>query len=394
MKWNNKGHEFDQYASELEKTYLMVQKGIYVFGAGMLGKKVQGILTYFNLFRGYIDNDLEKQKNGVDGIEVVSFDKYMEAGQQNLIVIAADKRNIPDIVEQLSEAGISLGRECYDYNAFMNHILPVLLVYYYDISYVDIAQISLTERCSLKCEKCAHACYNVDSSAEDMSFEQVCHSADSFFAKTNKCGEFVLIGGEPLLYGKLSEVIGYIGQRYRKQMLMFSITTNGTIMPSQDLLQMCRKYNVVIKISNYSAEIPWMKDKYEKLLQILGENEVKFYLNAPDQEWMDYGFEWVDHGSDQAELINVFDSCKTPCREIRENRYYYCVMARSVSDNLHKDAGAEDYLDMDSLTGADYKKILLEFNMGFSDKGYLDMCRYCNGGKAYQYPIPAAKQKR
>ena len=64
-------------------------------------------------------------------------------------------------------------------------------------------------------------------------------------------------------------------------------------------------------------------------------------------------------------------------------------MARSVSDNLNYHIGEKDYLDLDEL---DQKKVLLEFTLGYSEKGYLDMCNYCNGVEARNYPIPAAEQ--
>jgi hypothetical protein len=67
-------------------------------------------------------------------------------------------------------------------------------------------------------------------------------------------------------------------------------------------------------------------------------------------------------------------------------------MARSVSDNLKLNEGEDDFLDLDRLNGDNCKKELLEFCMGYSDKGYLDMCRRCHGMKWGDYSIPAAEQ--
>ena len=39
------------------------------------------------------------------------------------------------------------------------------------------------------------------------------------------------------------------------------------------------------------------------------------------------------------------------------------------------------------------KKQLFEFEMGYSEKGYLDMCRFCRGREAMNYRIPAAVQE-
>ena len=68
-------------------------------------------------------------------------------------------------------------------------------------------------------------------------------------------------------------------------------------------------------------------------------------------------------------------------------------MSRSVAENMGFDVGKEDYLDLDTLQGENGRKELMEFNLGFSSKGYLDMCNFCNGGERVNYPIPVAEQK-
>lgn len=77
--------------------------------------------------------------------------------------------------------------------------------------------------------------------------------------KSDLINEFVLIGWEPFLYKKLPDIIEYIGKKYRNQINIFSITTNGTITPKRDVLEMCKKYHVLIRISNYSEQIKRLK---------------------------------------------------------------------------------------------------------------------------------------
>ena len=50
-------------------------------------------------------------------------------------------------------------------------------------------------------------------------------------------------------------------------------------------------------------------------------------------------------------------------------------------------------MDFDELNGTEYKKELLKFNLGYSEKGYLDMCNFCHGAESINYPIPMAEQK-
>ena len=393
MKWSDKGHELDKYGEEIVLDFQRRKEKIFIFGAGLLGGEYRLFFERLGCFAGYIDNDRKKQGTGMNGAQVISLEEYLRKGSKGIIIIAADEKNIPAIELQLRRAGLTEKNDFYTYTDFMQTVYPVLSVYFYNQFYVELAQICLTERCSLKCRACAHGCYAVDAGSPDMSLEMTKESADEFFDKVDLIKEFVLIGGEPFLYKELDKVISYIGERYRDRILTFAITTNGTIMPEQKVLDMCQKYHVLIRISNYSAELKYLKKKYEKLREVLNQNQIAYVLSDSDQHWMDYGFETVDRGGDEEELIRVFDKCKTPSREIRGSRYYYCVMARSVSDNLGFDLGKDDYLDFRKIKKED-KKVLLEFEMGYSEKGYLDMCNHCYGADAANYPIPVAEQIR
>ena len=48
---------------------------------------------------------------------------------------------------------------------------------------------------------------------------------------------------------------------------------------------------------------------------------------------------------------------QVPYREIQGNKFHFCVMARTVSENLKYNVGKDDYLDFDGLQGENYKKI-------------------------------------
>lgn len=135
-----------------------------------------------------------------------------------------------------------------------------------------------------------------------------------------------------------------------------------------------------------------MEKQYRVLSELFEQNGVRYIVGAQDSSWMDYGFEYLDRHAGEKELIEVFDSCDTPCHEIRENKFYFCVMARSVAENLAKNVGEDDYLDFDKLVSPDCKRELLEFILGYSEKGYLDMCNYCYGAECYKHPIPVAEQ--
>ena len=369
-----------------------VSEPIYIYGAGIIGGELYQTLKKYDLFGCFIDNNELLVELGYKGEKVISEEDYFANKTTNPIVIAASNKNTKIIKSSLEKRGLEYNKNFFIHNEFIERILPILIYRSFDQIFVSLSQICVTERCTLKCKKCAHACYAVARDKEDLSFEQVKKSADIFFSKVDYIHEFVLIGGEPLLYTNLSQAAEYIGNRYRNKINIFSITSNGTITPSKELLDICRKYNVLFRISNYSNSISRLESQYKKLQQVFNAHNVDFRIGKKETTWMDYGFEYFRRECSDEELIQVFDACHTPCHEIRENRFYYCVMARSVSDNLSFNVGQDDYLDFSRLTGENWKRELLEFVLGYSEKGYLDMCRYCYGADCYKHIIPAAEQ--
>ncbi len=390
MKWTNKGNEKIPFMKVVEA--VRQNPAFCIYGAGQYGRELYGLLKEFHLLDCFIDNDKNKQRNGFQGVQVIGEDEYWKKEKRPLIVIAASAENTENIKLHLQEKGLICNQNFFIFKEFINKIFPIIVYFIFGKVYVNLSQICVTERCSLKCKKCAHGCYAVKSDKEDLTLEQIKKSADVFFAKIDYICEFVLIGGEPLLHRQLAEAVEYIGSRYRDKINIFSITTNGTIRPSGQLLDACKRYEVLFRISNYSKQLTKLEKQYQLLKALFEENGICCIIGRPDSSWMDYGFEYLNRNGTEEELINVFDRCDTPCHEIRENKFYFCVMARSVSENLSKNVGEDDYLDLDKLKGPNWKRELLEFILGYSEKGYLDMCNFCYGAECYEHPIPVAEQ--
>lgn len=388
----NPGHELDNEWKSLEEK---LDKKIYIWGAGIIGRHVFNQLNRFVMpidVVAFIDNSIEKQNSKYLGKDVLSFDDFLtknDSTSSAIIVISISAFHYHEVAVQLDKKEF---KNYIFYDELENRILPIIAAYKYNISYMNSAQIVVTERCTLKCKKCAHACYAVDRHANDMSINELKRTADVFFRRVDYVEDFVLIGGEPLLYNQLPEAVDYIGSKYSDHIGAFSIITNGTIIPGQKLLDSCKRNNIVFEISNYTKAIPQLQDQYEKLCGLLKENKIEYILSIADRNWIDYGFDYLNEPINEKTLIARFDSCHTPCREVRGNKLFFCIQASTVSDNLKYDELDNDYLDLSVLTGDNWKKELLEYNLGYSKKGYLTMCHRCHGMDAVHYPIPVAEQ--
>ena len=264
MKWLKKGQELDAYVNTFDNNKCC---NIYVFGYGRLGTILADTLNNNNMLAGIIDNDETKQNKIIYGNKIISLQEYLKEGRErdSYIVIATIGDNQYVVEQVLKEKGLVHGKNYFYHDGFLHRILPIFMTYKKNKAFIPFVQISLTERCTLKCKKCAHACYAVGKNTEDLPLSDVYKSADFLFAKCDYIQEFMLIGGEPFLYKQISEVIEYTGSKYDCKMSVLSITTNGTIIPSNEILELCKKYNVLIRISNYSKELPQLKKQYQKV---------------------------------------------------------------------------------------------------------------------------------
>lgn len=390
MKWKNKGKELETVYARNASFFKRIEAGIWLFGAGKIGQEEKDFLEKNDLrIKGFVDNNNALWGRAVKDSSVISFEEYCHNHRDEGLIISVGEKARSEITKQLDRSNLIVNKE-YVYHDSDMILLAINKMT--DRVVVPVTQICLTERCTLKCKKCAHGCHMVDKSKKDLSLNEAKKSADAFFSFVDYCKEFVLIGGEPFLYSQICEIIDYVGHKYRYKMGLFTITTNGTITPSDEILTECRSKGVTIRISNYSETIPNMKNKIERLIDKLEEYKIDYRLAEPDINWMDYGFDDFDRGKDENELIKTFNRCRTVCHEIRGDRFYFCVMARAVSENMGFDVGADDYLDLSELEGNNGKKVFFEYLQGYSDKGYLDMCRYCHGAESIEYPISPAEQ--
>ena len=314
----------------------------------------------------------------------------MNQENKGWIVIAAKDTYTREIQKQLEEVGKIENKDFFIHTKFFERIFPIISIYAFGKLYIWKSEIGVTERCTLKCRKCVRGCGMVDINHKDMSLETVKISADYFFRNFDYVSEFCLIGGETLLYSQLPEAVEYIGSKYRNQIVIFSITSNGTIVPSERLVDIMRKYHVVYRISDYSRAIPKLISQHRKVVDVLKAGEIDFRFAYQDENttWVDYGYDYVDRGNNEKELIKIFDQCLNGCHAVRKNQYFFCAGAEARSRNLGLHVGETDYFDLSSCD----KMELFEFNMGYSEKGYLDMCNFCHGSNSWKYPVPVAEQ--
>lgn len=383
MKWKKPGYEFDGISQKVIEKYN--NKKIFIYGAGLVGRRIYHALVKLTDWKvlGFIDSNIEKQGGifcNLDVFSVQDIELFSIHKLQNVVIIIGLNDEIGEIVKQEIDSRLKLESSiCVNYTKFMRHDFPIIALYKYNKIYINSLSLIVTEECTLKCEKCAimlpyfNKIYKYD-------LESLKSQVDLVFSKVDEIGDFTITGGEPLLYKKLSMLMEYIGESYGDRIGSIKIISNGTINPNEEMLKAMKKYNISAEISDYTNAVPSIKNCVETSLKLYCDYGINtYFLNTAS--WVDFGFEYVNkHKLVEDDLIEFFDYCNTKCRGYIDGEICYCINARFAEKALGKAKDNDNILVLKEIgESLEERKKIIEFDMGFNNKGYIKMCRHCNG---------------
>lgn len=265
-------------------------------------------------------------------------------------------------------------------------------IYVRDQVRLDRIEIFLTSRCTLNCEKCISYIPYFQRKA-DVSLEQLKKDADILFRKVDYIYKLKLLGGEGLLYPYLIEYIDYLCEHYRDQIGTIRIGSNGTILPSHEILDMCMRNHVILDISDYSKAVP-DKSRLDEIRALCDKHNVAVEIKRTGEQWLDLGFpnKALDKKCEK-QIQEHFLGCAMFCRQFSRGKMWFCCSNfAAVCAGLFPE-NANDYFDFET----DFsKKELLEYEVGYSRLGHTTFCSVCGGCSEEVNPcqVEVAKQMR
>lgn len=362
----------------------------YIWGAGVAGKYLFRQLNEEPLsICGFIDSSPEKQKKTFCGLSVFAPD--MIEWQTNTKVILASLDYSVGMEQYLQSIG---KKENIDY-FFSNIFLSLYKMNQSRQLYLHHVNVNITDQCTLRCRDCS-LLIPYYKERKQYPLAEVLDGLNKLFEVVDYIQEVHLIGGEPLLYPELSELISEIGGKYRHKIGEFAIATNGTVLPSEEICQAAKKHNVFFTISDYSRSPAFSAPvKIPALLQHLELNSVDYRLGNKSV-WFDFNAVSQDSSfsiSESSEMYREkFEKCFFRNRGLYLDKLYYCQHQYGV---MRAEINADDpeaYLDLSAQSATDKIK-LLQFELGFLPRGYLLQCRQCNGFERLNHTfIDAAAQ--
>lgn len=379
MRSCKKGHELE----ELAEIWLDDGNIFYIWGAAIAGTKFLKQYKDEICIRKVFDSDPKKQGKMLEDREIVCFDqKNMEPGSK-IIVCTNFYR---EVKQELIRCGFRENVDFIERKKFKG------IRYYYKENKVFLYRVdlSVTNKCTLRCEKC-NMLMPYFHNPQHKALEAVKQDLDLLFRWVDVVELFDILGGEPLLYPDLAEVLQYIKERYQHKIEAIHMFTNGTCVLNEELLKRSKEMSIIYDLSDYTRGLPQLTERVDEFESNLQKHGIK--VNRDRQEyWLDFGYPETNHENwTEEQKIAHFHNCEADFRGLHNRKLYYCHLeASAVQAGLFEES-EDDFVELDKLN-EENKVELVELDQGYSRKGYPGFCLRCDGCGSKKN-IPVAKQK-
>ena len=372
MKWSNKGHEFDNVYINIKK-----KRAFYLFGAGADGKMVYNIIKskYADEIQllGFIDNNQEKQGIEYCGLKVYSLEQAKLKENNAGVIVGISASVTGDIEKQLEQSGCVKGDDYYHYYVF----LAVWAAYAHNEVFFPAISFLPSTKCNLRCKACLNFTPYIKKFRE-RPWEDVKEDIDLFFKCVDYVGVFHISGGEPLMCSYISELIRYISNNYKDKIYSFETTTNGTVVPNEKFLKAVGECDILVTVDDYRDAIPKCVETFNKVIELLESARAKYIIRKYDA-WIDL---LADSGNEQLvkeeQLEDKYNACHVPWQEYKDGKMYICNYAEYASEAELCAIRDDESYDLNIYDKSKIKE-LMEFRLGYSDKGYTEFCKRCAG---------------
>lgn len=368
MKWKNKGHEYDEMYAHIKE-----KDSFYLFGAGDYGRQFLHIFHNELKIEAFIDNSLQKQNTVIQGLKCIALSDA-SIGKNTGIIVTMSQIARVEPVEQLLEAGLQKNIDFF----IIEEFLSVYHVYQNDKIYFSSISFLPSTACNLNCKNCL----NFNPFAKQFyvrEWEDLVRDVDLFFSCVDRIMLFHVSGGEPMIYRHTADLIEYIDKNYGDRIDTLRTVTNGTIVPKDEILEKLSGCRVEITIDDYREAVPRFNERFDLLTQKLDEYGIKYYINKAES-WIDLAPEKTDYSNWPDALLEEHRAkCSQSWQELRDGKLYSCnYAAYATVAGIAGEQDLEEIYDLRTYT-PDKKKELVEFRLGYTEKGYTNFCKTCRG---------------
>ncbi len=220
--------------------------------------------------------------------------------------------------------------------------------------------VPLSTKCSLRCKDCSNL-MPYFKQQEDLNIGTILSALKTILQYSVDIMRLEFIGGEPFLAKNLKEALEFAVSE--EKIRSVEITTNGTVLPDEDIHDLLRDPQIHLYISDYPVI-----SKQEKLKEYLGNIDVPFTMLNREKWIVPGGIE--KRNKDIERLRAEYMSCNAGyiCKTLYEDKLFSCARSASLYALGKKDI---EYLRIDhTFSMDDY--------IDFVCRDISNACDYCD----------------
>lgn len=148
-----------------------------------------------------------------------------------------------------------------------------------------------TTCCNRLCPNCSNGIPLI-AEPSHVNFQDFKFQLDALLSRVSYISKFQIHGGEPLLNPNLPRIISYIKQKQKIKKIR--IATNGTIVPSDELVKALQNSNIILAMSSYHDN----KDTLKEIIKLCKYSQIKYKV-YPEQKWFSFTSEPTFNADDK-----------------------------------------------------------------------------------------------
>lgn len=354
---------------------LLHEGSIIPYGIGRIGRRV--IPTLLKEFKIPFLIDRKKDSEKVLGLRVCDIAEAAPiVKEKNLKIVITTVRYSYD---EISKELISYGFKEYQDFCMFERFAEEWNLRWRNRCVLSKIDTIITSRCTLKCRNCnlfiGHANHHAD-----MKFDDLKRNFDIFFNSVDYVYEYTLLGGEPFMHVELEQILSYLMENYSDRIGKVNLISNGTIVPCRNVLELMKKYEMTVHISDYTQSVNYGK-KLTEVTEKFSENGIEYYV-IPNNTWKDVKYPEKEFTAENPREHMLL--CGHSTHSVGNGKLYWCDPAFAVECFTGFKAVPDDYLDLvrNAENNSKYEaaRNILKYMLGdVNERGYMSICKKCAG---------------
>lgn len=252
------------------------------------------------------------------------------------------------------------------------------------IPYLPQLSLDITSHCTLNCRYCC-ALLPYDKNRRHSSKKEILEDIRCLLRVVQKIGSVHILGGEALLHPDLPDIIENLIKIDRVKEI--HLITNGSLLPSAELLNVLRNPKVSVEISDYIN----VQNRCNEVFQCFKKESIQVSFRI--LSWQNLHFS-LSKKRTEKQLKEIFDRCcSKTCLNLRDGIFTRCQSSCHLMALGMVPYKSGDFVNIrHSGSREERKRLLYELENLLFNKKFLRACDYCDGYYKDGNLIPVAEQ--